>query len=109
VLLADILMDSVVSNVDNGNYIPGTSNNQTTFFNRLYYWTYGSYNSLNVPNYQNSFNLISDPTAFSNSIQKITSLDISQLLLINGGLLTNDVGTSLQNAFASYITTLFDK
>jgi len=35
VFLADLLMYSLVSNVPDGNFVPGTSNNQTSFFYAL--------------------------------------------------------------------------
>jgi len=85
------------------NYTPGTPNNQTSFFNRLYYWTYGVYQNISVPNYQNSWKLINNSTALSSSLLYLQSLNPQQLLLINGGRIPANAGISLQAAFAPYI------
>jgi len=104
IILSDLLMDSVVSNMGTDNFVPGTTNQTTSFFNRLYYWTYGAYNSLAVPNFQDSMQLISDPTSFSDSIKSVTNLDISKILVINGGVAAGSgAKSSLQTAFSPYV------
>jgi hypothetical protein len=104
IILSDLLMDSVVSNQGENNYVPGTTNQTTSFFNRLYYWTYGAYNSLAVPNFQNSMNLITNQTSFSDSIKSVTNLDIANILFINGGVVGgSDAKNSLQTAFSPYV------
>jgi len=105
VFLADLLMYSLVSNSTvGGNFVPGAWNNQTSFFMRLYYWTYGAYDSLAVPNYQNTWGLITNATAFSESVRKIeTNDDIQQIFLANGGIVVQSAKSSLEDAFAPYV------
>jgi len=103
VFLADLLMYSLVSNSTGGNFVPGTWNNQTSFFMRLYYWTYGAYDTLAVPDYQQPWGLITNASVFSDSVRKLEDNDIRQIFLANGGIIVESAKSSLVNAFQPYL------
>jgi len=96
----------IYSAIDFPGTVPGTLTNQTSFFMRLYYWTYGAYNQLGVPDYQEDWGLITNATLFSQSILYIEeNLNFNQIYLCQGGLITQDGKSKFIASFAPYSTT----
>jgi len=70
---------------------------------RLYYWTYGAYDALAVPNYQEKWGLITNATLFSDSVRRLESNDIAKVFLDNGGIVVQNAKSLLVSAFEPYV------
>jgi len=80
-------------------YTFGGIDNQTPFFSRLWFWTYGVYNQLGVPNNLN----ITNPQAFAQSITNMENeWDFSAIYFTNGGRITDSAGSDFSGAFDDY-------
>jgi len=107
VFFTDMLTDSVTNSADFAGTVPGTLTNQTSFFMRLYYWTYGVYNQLAVPDYQEDWGLITNASLFSQSIQDMEQdIVFDQIYLCQGGLVTQDARAKFVSSFSPYLTSV---